>query len=216
MLETGEWDITPLAVRSPYPLIWAEWNHDGSAYYFGRVSLDGRNDYDIGIFERLVNGATERLVYRTAPATVLRTLLFSPDRKWLAFKSVTNTDGKTSLPERILVVDVRTGESRVLFTPPNDVTFLNLLSWTPSGDLLVHQPAGTAGTASEVLLLRVSGGPPRPFAMPSVAPGEPTSDVIARWSPDGKTMVLGRRSQGGDTFVIENPLAAIRTASASR
>jgi Tol biopolymer transport system component len=216
MLETGEWDITPLALRSPYPLIWAEWNHDGSAYYFGRVSLDGRNDYDIGIFERLVNGATERLVYRTAPATVLRTLLFSPDRKWLAFKSVTNTDGKTSLPERILVVDVRTGESRVLFTPPNDVTFLNLLSWTPSGDLLVHQPAGTAGTASEVLLLRVSGGPPRPFAMPSVAPGEPTSDVIARWSPDGKTMVLGRRSQGGDTFVIENPLAAIRTASASR
>jgi Tol biopolymer transport system component len=211
MLDTGEWDITPLALRSPYPLIWAEWNHDGSAYYFGRVRLDGRNDYDIGIFERLVNGDTERLVYRTTPSTVLRTLLFSPDRKWLAFKSNTLT-----LPEQIIVADVRTGESRVLFTPPNDVAFVNLLSWTPSGDLLVHQPAGTAGTASEVLLLPVSGGPPRPFAIPSIAPGEPTSDVIAKWSPDGKTMVLGRRSQGGETFVIEYPLAAARTAAGSR
>ena len=216
VLETGEWDITPLSLRSPYPLIWAEWNHDGSAYYFGRVSLTSGNDYDIGIFERVVNGDTERLVYRTTPRTVLRTLLFSHDRKWLAFKSSTNTDGKTSLPERILVVDVRTGETRDLFTAPNDVPFLNLLSWTPSGDLLVHQPAGTGGTVSEVLLLRVSDGPPRSFAMPSIAPGETSADVIAKWSPDGKTMVLGRRSQGGETFVIENPLAAIRTTTASR
>ena len=216
VLDTGEWDITPLSLRSPYPLIWAEWNHDGSAYYFGRVNLVGQNDYDLGIFERMVDGGTERLVYRTTPQTVLRTLLFSPDRKWLAFKSSTTTDGKTPLPEQILVVDVGTGESRVLFTAPKDVAFLNLLSWTPSGDLLVHQPAGTGGTVSEVLLLRVSGGPPRSFAMPSIALRAASSDVIAKWSPDGKTMVLGRRSQGGDTFVIENPLAAIRTATASR
>jgi Tol biopolymer transport system component len=214
MLETGEWDISPLSLRSGYPLIWAEWNHDGSAYYFGRVSLTGGNDYDIGIFEREVNGDTERLVYRTNSRTVLRTLLFSPDRKWLAFKSSGNTDGKTPLPERILVVDVRTGESRVLFTAPNDVAFLNLVSWTPSGDLLVHQPAGTGGSISEVLLLRVSGGPPRSFVLPSIAAGETSSEV--KWSPDGKTMVLGRRGQGGETFVIENPLAVIRAMSASR
>jgi Tol biopolymer transport system component len=214
VLETGDWDITPLSLRSPYPLIWAEWNHDGSAYYFGRVSLGGGNDYDIGIFERAVNGDTERLVYRTTPRTVLRTLLFSPDRKWLAFKSSTSTDGKTSLPEGILVVDVRTGESRDLFTAPKDAAFLNLLSWTPSGDLLVHQPAGTGGSVSEVLLLRVSGGPPRSFALPSIAAGETSSEV--KWSPDGKTMVLGRRSQGGETFVIENPLAAMRATTAPR
>jgi Tol biopolymer transport system component len=218
VLETGEWDITPLPLRSSssYPLTWIEWNRDGSDFYFGRFSLAGQNEGDIGIFEHAVKGDTERLVYRTPPSTLLRTLQFSPDRKWLAFKSLTTTDGKNALPERILVVDVRTGEARALFTAPNDVAFLNILSWTPSGDLLVHQPAGTAGSASEVLLLSVSGGPPRPFAVPSIAPGETQSDVIAKWSSDGKTMVLGRRSQGGDTFVLENPMAAIRATTASR
>jgi hypothetical protein len=52
--------------------------------------------------------------------------------------------------------------------------------------------------------------------VPSIAPGETQSDVIAKWSSDGKTMVLGRRSQGGDTFVLENPMAAIRATTASR
>ena len=46
-------------------------------------------------------------------------------------------------------------------------------------------------------------------------PGQ-APDFTAKWSPDGRSMVLGRVSRGSETFVIENPLAAVRPTAVSR
>jgi hypothetical protein len=41
--------------------------------------------------------------------------------------------------------------------------------------------------------------------------------MFAAWSPDGRTIVLNRVARGGGgTFVLENPLAAVRATTASR
>jgi hypothetical protein len=40
--------------------------------------------------------------------------------------------------------------------------------------------------------------------------------VVAKWSPDGRTMVIGRAGRGGETHIIENPLAGVRATTARR
>jgi len=213
-LDTGEWDTIPLS--EPEFSARTEWNHDGSAFYFPRPTL-GQGDG--GIFERAVNGDAERPVYRAGPG-VFYALQFRPDRKWLAFRQ-SSYEGTTAT-DRILVVDVATGETRVLvetFHGSKEEQQLNLMSWTPSGDVLVQKLSGTGGTMSEVLLVPVDGGAPRSFAIPSIGPtarGETLRTLVAKWSPDGRTMVIGRAGRGGETFVIENPLAGVRATTASR
>jgi Tol biopolymer transport system component len=220
-LDTGEWDTIPLSEQGF--LARTEWNHDGSAVYIARQSrgLDG----DGGIFERAVEGDAERPVYRSEASgnmTAITALEFSPDRKWLAFRHST-VEGKEE-KDRILVVDVGTGETRtVIVEPSNDVGWINIASWTPSGDLLIHRLSGqraeTPGTAADILLVPANGGTPRPFAVPRIAPiapGDTSLERLVKWSPDGRTMVLGRQSRGGETFVIENPLATVRPATARR
>ena len=43
--------------------------------------------------------------------------------------------------------------------------------------------------------------------------GESQSDLIAKWSPDGRWTVLGRATSRWDTFVIENPMASALRAT---
>jgi Tol biopolymer transport system component len=215
-LDTGEWDTIPLSRSTRI-----EWNQDGSAFYVARSSHE--RGVDGGIIERAVKGDTERLVYRLeGPGIGITALEFSADRKWLAFRHST-LEGKEET-DRIVVVDVGTGETRtVIVEPSNDVGWINIASWTPSGDLLVHRLSGqrgeTPGTAAETLLVPANGGMPRSFAKPRIAPivpGDTSLERLVKWSPDGRTMVLGRQSRGGETFVIENPLAAVRPTTARR
>jgi Tol biopolymer transport system component len=219
LLDTGEWNTIPVSDREMPPTS-IEWTHDGSAFYcvLYRQGRQGKS-VDIGIFERLVDGDAERLVYRSTQPGAIDRLQLSPDRKWLAFRE--STYEANTLRPRILIADVGTGETRVLVEPvpgSNEGQELNFLGWTPSGDLLVQKLSGTGGTRSETLIVPVNGGTPRSFAIPRIgplAPGE-TLRAVAKWSPDGRTMVLGRDSRGGETFVIENPLAGARAATASR
>jgi Tol biopolymer transport system component len=212
LLDTGEWNTIPVSDREMLPTS-IEWTHDGSAFYVV-LSRQGRQgkDADTGIFERAVNGDVERLVYRTALPGAIRALQFSPDRKWFAFSETTFE--ANSLPTRILIVEVTTGETRVLVGPVSNSNDVNLVGWTPSGDLLVQK---RSGPALETLLVPVDGSTPRSFAIPSISPSLPgdTSREL-KWSPDGRTMVIRRESRGGDTFVIENPLAGVRATTASR
>jgi hypothetical protein len=146
-LDTGEWDTIPLPEQQY--LTRTEWNQDGSAFYFARMSV-GKDAG--GIFERAVNAGGERLVYRSpAPPFSLNALQFSPDRKWLAFYQASVEADRHFV--RILVVDVGTGDTRTLAVESvpagsNEVVELNILSWTPSGDLLVHRrsPVGPGVT----------------------------------------------------------------------
>jgi Tol biopolymer transport system component len=215
-LDTGKWDTIPLPEQE-YGATRIEWNRDGSALYFAR-----RGSTNPGIFERAVNGDSERPVYRLSiPVNSILSLEFSPDRKWLAFHQrivEANYTGRA----RIMVLDVETGETRTVLEDVMSLTEgwrLNPLSWTPRGELLVKR-SGTAGTAFEILRVPVNGGAPRPFAIDAFSPGnrrEPQADLrFAKWSPDGRSMILGRVDYGSETFVIENPLAAVRPAIASR
>jgi hypothetical protein len=194
-------------------------------FYFARFTQQGREgEGDAGIYERAVKGDGERLVYRLPPGAAINSLQFSPDRKWLGFRQSTN-DG-TAGTERILIVHVGTGETRTVIVAVADNTDLvpvQFLSWTPAGDLLVQKlsgkRSGNGGTSSETVLLPMNGGSPRSFAIPNIArdaSGESSPYLVAKWSPDGRMMVLGRDGRGGETFVIENPLAVIRTTTASR
>jgi Tol biopolymer transport system component len=212
LLETGEWDAIPLT--GGYLLTRTEWNTDGSAFYVSQSSANA------GIVERAVNGGTERFVYRSMKRrSSIQSLLFSPDRKWLAFWE-SSFEGNNKAIEQILAVDVKTGETRTLIEEVNagGPRILRLQSWTPSGDLLIERVTSTRGAASEIVLLSVNGGAHRSIAIPRISPSAPgeTPVFIAQWSPTGRSMVLGRVSRGGQTFVIENPLAAARAGAASR
>jgi Tol biopolymer transport system component len=211
-LETGEWSTIPFpSTRGP---TWTEWNTDGSAFYFA-------GSQPAEIFERAVNGDGERLVYRSTGSTYIQSLEFSSDHKWLAFfEGQYSRDSEIS---RIRIADVRTGETRTLIEEVaslTDFSRLQLESWAPSGDLLVERIklSPTHVTSSETLLVPLNGSAPRPIAIPIISPSGPgqAPDFSAKWSPHGRSMVLGRVALGSETFVIENPLAAVRASTVSR
>jgi Tol biopolymer transport system component len=213
-LDTGEWDTIPLPGEQYRTTI--EWNHDGSAFYFARTGAANP-----GIFERAIDGDAERAVYRSSTRLMnLTRLEFSPDRKWLAFQQwVAGADN--TITKRIPIVDVATGETRTVLEntrSANNGSAPDLVGWAPSGDLLIHR-RGAGPAASETVLMTVTGRMSRPISIPTFAPsgpGQTQPDLVAKWSPDGRTIVLGRVSRGGETFVIENPLAALRPTTASR
>jgi Tol biopolymer transport system component len=215
-LETGEWHTTPLPEDDAEGSASIEWNRDGSAFYFKR-----RGFPNAGIFERAVNGETERPVYRSTGRVVnIRSLEISPDRKWLAFQQWSVDDAiDKAMSKRILAVDVATGETRTLVEEPSGPSLqtANLLGWAPSGDLLVER-RGTGGAGSETLLMPLNGGVHRPIAIPTFASRreETPPEIVAKWSPNGQTMVLRRVGRGWETFVIENPFAATRATTTSR
>jgi Tol biopolymer transport system component len=212
VLDTGQWQAIPMSNEDWRTRI--EWNRDGSAFYFMRQTGTA------GIYERAVNSDAERMVHRSAPASIVRIrgLQFSPDRKWLAFaERMAQPDGTGS--QRIFVTDVATGDTRTVLENTlglNDALTMNLVSWTPTGELLVERIRDER--AWETVILPVTGGAPRPFTMPRVptAPGESRQDLIANWSFDGRSMVMSRVNRGWETFVIEHPLAGLRARTASR
>ena len=211
-LETGEWSTIPFpSTGGP---TWTEWNTDGRAFYFAAGQ-------PAEIFERAVNGGGERLVYRSTGSTYIQSLEFSPDHKWLAFFE--GQYGRDTEISRIRIADVGTGETRTLIEEVSsltDPTRFQLESWTPSGDLLVERIklSPTQVTASETLLVPLNGSAPRPIAIPIISPSGPgqAPDFSAKWSPDGRSMVLGRVARGSETLVIENPLKAVRASTVSR
>ena len=215
-LETGEWDTISLSAGE----VWrtsTEWNRDGSTLYFARPTSQNP-----GIIARSVDGDSQRHVYRSdTPVLNIRSLEFSPNRKWLAFQQWSGAADDT-ITKRILIVDVATGETRTVL---QDVHKSNdsgsqpdLVGWTPSGDLLIKRHAN-GGAPSDTVIFPVNGDTPRPIKIPAFAagsPGETPRNLVAKWSPDGRLMVLSRVSRGWETFVIENPLAAVRPTAVSR
>jgi Tol biopolymer transport system component len=137
VLETGEWETIPLSGEDYRPQTRTEWNTDGSVFYFAR-SRSG----NAGVFERAANGGAERLIYRpSTPVIAFPTLEFGPDRKSLAFDERT-AEANNKLRTRIVILDVETGKARTLMeevTQSADPWPFSLMSWTPSGDLLVRR-----------------------------------------------------------------------------
>ena len=210
-LDTGEWDTISLSSQEFRTR--TEWNRDGSAFYFARTR--GENS---GIFQRNVSGGADKVIYRSKPFSPVVSLEFSPDRKWLAFVERKIEDNYTGKPA-VVVVAVETGESRTVLETVISLTDpwnLTLVGWTPSGELLLER---TEKAGSELLIVPVNGGTPRPVTIdpfPSNGTGEARPPLAAKWSPDGRLMVVTRVHRGHETFVIENPIPAPRAPTGSR
>ncbi|MCA1570277.1 MAG: tetratricopeptide repeat protein [Chloroflexi bacterium] len=212
-LDDGGWKTLPLPVKA-----WTriEWNHDGSAYYFGRHAVaEGKG----GLFERRLEGNDERLVYATPEGVgSSRGYEFGPDRKWLALMQTRARQGGGVTTE-IVVVNIETGEHRTLASltrtsAPNGPS-LGLSGWSPDGRVLVQR--SEAGGKAEWLLYPVDGATPQAIAIdipPSPgAAGLPASTPLAKWSRDGSRIVFVRTGSTGGAFVIENPLAGAPSSS---
>jgi dipeptidyl aminopeptidase/acylaminoacyl peptidase len=212
-LDSGEWDTIPLPPGAYQTSI--EWNGDGSAFYFTRSITNA------GIFERVVNDDTERLVYRSGPFTQLHSLEFSPGRKWLAFEKSENVKPGNV----ILALDVKTGDTRTVLehaSTPAEPWRFTFMGWTPSGELLVRR---RSEAGSQFHAVPLDGGDRRLIEIPAfaaVGPGDTDVNTLPKWSPTGRSMVLVRANQGVgtyihfETFLIEHPLAAVQATTSSR
>ena len=213
ILETGQWDTTPLP-REEYRTR-TEWNRDGSAFYFARRGGSG------GIFERQVNGDTDRPVFRVSGEIVsILELECSPDRKWIGFEL--NIADSKKLLRRITVVNVATGEGRTVLEEVGDFSAplrrINFLGWSPSSDPVIWQ-LGPNGGPPETLVMPLDGSAPRPVTLPPDGAGGSQATIpvpIAKWSPNGRSLAIGRVNRGWETFVIENPLAGTRAPTDAR
>ena len=96
------------------------------------------------------------------------------------------------------------------------ILLLDLVGWTPSGDLLVDhrdrrrrfRNPDRAGQWRRASIHR------DPHLRAERAGRRPR--LVAKWSPNGRSIVLARESRGSETFVIEHPLAAVRATTVSR
>jgi Tol biopolymer transport system component len=210
-LETGAWNTAPIPVKG-----WtrSEWNEDGSVFYYARQSFSEPNG---GIFERSFDGERERRIYLPGDDAVsMRGLEFSPDRQWMAFHAAAQTTSA------VVVVNMSSGETRTLVTVtsgPNvfESPILELAGWSPDGRVLVQRvPNVSRAHEGEWLLYPVEGGTPQKaaFDIPLTRGGAGVPPTMARgkWSPDGSSVVYSLRTMIIDDFVIEHPLADVRTS----
>ncbi|MGH6692494.1 MAG: TolB family protein [Gammaproteobacteria bacterium] len=228
-LATGEWKNFPLPFGDP-GLQWNgmhfEWNADGTRYFY--VWQDSWPGSYVAVVERDLQSDRERVVFQTRAQVPnkYRGLRFSPDRRMLAFRGLGDQ-------QRIVVLTIETGETRVLHDKANGDTYsytdtdsLAEPTWSPDGRaLLVHRTENprTDKQTTVLRLIPIDGGD-----VQRIAPGaelerllaarrgaaRPTVSTLA-WSPDGSNVALVLTASQVETFVIENPLARAGAADAS-
>ena len=157
----------------------------------------------------------DRIVFSGGPTldSIYRGLVFSPDRRSLAFRRGGDQGG-------IWVVDIETGHAHSVLT--SDAA--EFLSWSPDGRALLVtriENAGTEKETTELRLIPVDGGEVRripPGAeltrllSPSGTPRRTMHQVV--WSPDGGRLAFVLSASRPETWIIENPLALAGAADA--
>ena len=204
-LATGEWKTFPLPIK-PWTRI--EWNATGTRYYYVRQRIG--NDA-LAIVEHDMESGGERIVYKSATTVeTFRGLRFGPDRRSLAFKSSSTREG-------LVVVDVETGQARVLVdeaigTSVETSITLGTPTWSPDGRaLLINR---TEKQATDLRLIPVDGGEVRRIPLGAeltrlLSTGRGALFSAMReiaWSPDGSRLAFILSASQIDTWVIENPL----------
>jgi Tol biopolymer transport system component len=225
-LATGEWKTFPLP-ETPLALQWngmyLDWNADGNRYFY--AWQDAFAATDLTIVERDLQSDRERIVHRGKPEDRIdryRGLRFSPDRHSLSFTSRAGFH----------VLDVETGQARVLNDEVagetrSDGRRAEVPTWSHDGrTLLVNRTEnpGTDKQATDLRLISIDGKEVRRVPLGaeltrilSSGRGEPTPTIQSVvWSSDGSRLAFSLRATRVDSFVIENPLAALPSKSASR
>jgi Tol biopolymer transport system component len=213
-LPAGEWKTFPLQVKT-----WTriEWNADGSRYYYARQGFDPT------IVEHDLQSGDERIVYKKGTATneVFRSLLFSPDRRSLAFKFTTGAR------QGVVVVDIATGQARVVLdetvgTNVEASIVLGEPTWSPDGRAVLI--TRTERHVTDLRLIPVAGGEVQRIPL-SAELTRLSASVSARlrpplgnlaWSPDGAVLAFGLSSSEIDASLLENPLPALGAATAAQ
>ena len=218
-LASGEWKTFPLPVTNMTRI---EWNGDGSRIFYARSDF---GPDDPAIVERDLQSDRERVVFRGGRFDRYRGLRFSPDRRSLAFRGISDQ-------QAIVVVDLDTGTSRVVHdkAPGDTYTYtaadsLGVPTWSPNGrELLVHRTENprTNKQTTVLRLIPLDGGEVRPIPLGTeltrlLSPGRgvqrPTIRDLA-WSPDGDRLAFVLSAETMETFVIENALALAGTPDA--
>jgi Tol biopolymer transport system component len=220
-LPTGEWKTFPLQGKLAIAT-WTriEWNADGSRYYYARRGFEG---VDPAIVEHDLESGRERIVYKgTAPNEIFWSLLFSPDRRSLAFKFTTGAR------QGIGVVDIETGQARVVLDEATGTNFetsviLGEPTWSPDGRaVLVTRWTDKQG--QDLRLIPVAGGEVQRIPLgaeltrlsTSVSAQVRPSLVNVAWSPDGAVLAFGLFSSQIEDLLLENPVAVAATASGAQ
>jgi Tol biopolymer transport system component len=118
--------------------------------------------------------------------------IWSPDSRHLAFKS--NRLGSVAL----WTVEIKDGKRvRQPVKVKDGMQSARLIDWTERGIF-----------SNQFTIARDL------YTVPMDPIEDTQPELSAKWSPDGRTMVLGRESRGHEAFVIEHPLAAVRPTTA--
>ena len=218
-LSTGQWKTFPSPLKT-----WTriEWNADGTRYFYTRPPATGTTP---GVIERDLKTNHERVVFEEVKESwVFRALRFGPDRRSLAFTGSSVDGGQTRL--RLLMVDTETGQARVLVDEKSGMTMdtsVNLggPGWLPGGRAIVI-PRSAGGKWPELRVVPLDGS--RTTTLPLDASfaggtagannlGPSIRDVVC--SPDGTRLAFVLTASRLDTWVVENALAGVASASAA-
>ncbi len=177
---------------APASTIHPDWSHDGV-----RLAFEGEGAAGNDLWVANADGSEARRVLEARVGCEARTCYltypaWSPDDRSLAFVRFAEAeDGATT--GRIEVVDVESGERRVVWTPPAR-TLPNYPRWSPDGASLVFEqtrypsavPESGTDLGSAIAVVDVSAVP----ATPRVITRWDARGTYPDWSPDGETIVF--------------------------
>jgi Tol biopolymer transport system component/DNA-binding winged helix-turn-helix (wHTH) protein len=160
----------------------AAWSPDGLKIAFAMVGKDGN-----GIYLLPSLGGRERHLVDLRPHTWQWLLLsWSPDSKWLAFTSdsVPSGEGTALARYRIHLLNVQTGEERILPEPAPDCSMTIEPAISPDGKYLASVCVLTMGV-DKLYVQQIDGKLPRELVQVD------TSYVLAgiAWSADGQSII---------------------------
>ena len=199
--ETG--DVTPVVQSEPGTRIeWDAWSSDGKALFYVRTDTSSQTD---SIRVRNLETGQDTELYRVVAPLFIGTLVLSPDGRQLAFRWFDQKSGATALK----VIPASGGEPRELLRvdKPDSISWNTGLAWTPDGSqVLFGRRRGFSAQYQTVELWRISaeGGEPQKFGLAM----DQLRDI--RLHPDGQRIAFAAGKGGGEIWVMENFLPALK------
>ncbi|MCU1236170.1 MAG: transcriptional regulatory protein-like protein [Candidatus Solibacter sp.] len=180
--------VTSLAGNEIQPAI----SPDGSKVAF---SWNGEREDNYDIYVKTIGAEAVRRL--TTHAGEDGSPCWSPDGRWIAFQRLAPNDAG------IYIIAAEGGpERRVASIFPGRAGIRGRhLDWSADGKYLIFNDKAAAGGALSLFVIRPEGGEPRRLTSP---PGNSSSDIGPRFSPDGQRIAFIRSSAATvrDLYII--------------